>query len=62
VTAASLGLMAGVLVELTDAAVVDAVTAGVAVCALAILAATRLNSAWLIAAGVAIGATHAIAT
>jgi chromate transporter len=55
VTAASLGLMAGVLVELTTAAIVDLITAALAVVALALLVRTNVNSAWLIASGVAIG-------
>ena len=62
VTAASLGLMAGVLVDLTDAALVDAATVAVAVVALGVLVATKLNSAWLIGAGVVIGAVHALVT
>jgi chromate transporter len=58
-TAASLGLMAGVLVELTDAAIEDAVTVGIALVALALLLRTKVNSAWLIGAGVVIGGLHA---
>jgi chromate transporter len=61
VTAASLGLMAGVLVELTDAALVDATTVVVSLVAVAVLVATRINSAWLVGAGVLIGAVHAVA-
>jgi chromate transporter len=55
VTTASLALMAGVLVQLIDVAITDVLTAGVAVVALAALIGTRINSAWLVAAGVAIG-------
>ena len=62
VTAASLGLMAGVLVELVDTAITDAFTVAVAVAALALLVRTKLNSAWLVAAGVAIGVAHVLAT
>jgi chromate transporter len=62
VTAASLGLMAGVLVDLADTALVDVVTVAVAVAALVVLVRTKVNSAWLIGAGVAIGAVHALVT
>ncbi len=61
-TSASLGLMAGVLVELTDTALTDAVTVAVAAAALAVLIRTRINSAWLVSGGVAIGIVHALAT
>lgn len=59
-TTASLGLMAGVLVDLTDTAITDAYTIAIAVVALLVLVRTKVNSAWLIAAGVAIGITHAL--
>ena len=62
VTAASLGLMAGVLLELADTALVDALTVCVALVALGLLVVTRVNSAWLIGAGVVIGLLHALAT
>jgi chromate transporter len=62
VTAASLGLMAGVLIDLADAALTDVLTVGIAVAALAVLVRTKLNSAWLIAGGLAIGVLHALAT
>ncbi len=58
VVAASLGMMAGVLVELADDAISDLVTATVAAGALAVLVATRLNSAWLIGGGVVVGLAH----
>lgn len=61
VTAASLGLMAGVLVELTDTAITDVLTLAIALVALAVLVRTTINSAWLIGAGVAIGVLHAVA-
>jgi chromate transporter len=61
-TAASLGLMAGVLTDLTDSAITGAVTLAIAVVALGVLIRTKINSAWLIGAGVLIGAIHAIAT
>jgi len=61
VTAASLGLMAAVLVELADTALVDAVTVVVAVVSLALLMRTRVNSAWLLGAGAIIGIVHTLA-
>lgn len=60
VVAASLGMMAGVLVELVDEAISDLVTAAVAAGALALLMATRLNSAWLIGGGLAVGLAHRV--
>jgi len=60
-TAASLGLMAGVLIDLTDTAITDAVTVVVALAALAVLIRTKINSAWLIGAGMVIGVVHALA-
>ncbi len=60
VTAASLGLMAGVLIDLIDTALTDAVTIAIAVVAVVILICTKLNSAWLIGAGVAIAVVHAV--
>jgi hypothetical protein len=59
-TTASLGLMAGVLVQLIDIAITDALTVSVALVSLVVLIRTRVNSAWLVAAGVVIGALHAI--
>ncbi|MFN8023748.1 MAG: chromate efflux transporter [Acidimicrobiales bacterium] len=61
VTTASLGLMAGVLIELAGDALTDAVTVVVALVALALLVRTKVNSAWLVGAGVLIGALHALA-
>jgi chromate transporter len=58
-TVASLGLMAGVLVELVGTALVDVPTVLIALAALALLLWTGLNSAWLIAGGVAAGLLHA---
>lgn len=55
VIAASLGLMAGVLVELTGDALVDGLTVAMAAIATTLLLRTRINSAWLIAAGAAVG-------
>jgi chromate transporter len=62
VTAASLGLMAGVLVDLVDAALNDLLTVVAAVVAGAVLLRWRVNSAWLIVAAVALGAAHAALT
>ncbi len=59
-TTASLGLMAGALIVLTDAAVVDLLTAVIAIAALAALVRTRVNSAWLIGAGAFVGVAHAL--
>lgn len=60
VTLASLGLMAGVCVELAGTALVDPVTAALAAVTLAVLVGSRVNSAWLIGAGVIVGALHAV--
>jgi chromate transporter len=62
VTAASLGLMAGVLIELADDALTDLLTVALALAALGVLLRTKLNSAWLIAGGLAVGALHTVAT
>jgi chromate transporter len=61
VTAASLGLMAGVLVDLAGTALADALTVAVAAAALVVLARTTCNSAWLVGAGVLVGAIHGLA-
>lgn len=52
---AALALMAGVTVQLGQAALVDLVTVALAVAALLILLRFKLNSAWLIAAGALVG-------
>ncbi len=57
--AAALGVMAGVVWDLGHTAVVDPLTGVVASAAFVALARWRLNSAWLIAAGGAIGLLHA---
>ena len=62
VTAASLALMAGVLVQLTDTALVDVVTGVVVVVSLVALVATRVNAACLIGACVLVGVSHAVAS
>jgi chromate transporter len=55
VNAASLGLMAGVTVQLGRAALVDVWTVVLAVAAAVALLRTKLNSAWLIGLGAGIG-------
>jgi len=55
VNAAAVGLMAGVALQLARVAVVDPLTAALAAAAALVLWRTRLNSAWLIAAGAAVG-------
>ena len=61
VTAASLGLMAGVLVDLADAALTDPLRIAVAVAALVPLVLTKVNSAWVVLAGVVVGVGHLLA-
>lgn len=58
--AASVALMAMVTWELGRAAVVDGLTAALALVATAVLLATRLNSAWLVAGGAAVGGLGAL--
>ncbi|MPZ91163.1 MAG: chromate efflux transporter [Actinobacteria bacterium] len=55
VNAAAVGLMAGVTIELAREAIVDITTIVIAVVALSLLVVARVNSAWLILAGGAIG-------
>ncbi|WP_162795386.1 chromate transporter, partial [Nonomuraea lactucae] len=55
VNAAALALMAGVSYQLGRTAIVDPLTAAIALVTLALLWRTRLNSAWYIAAGALIG-------
>jgi chromate transporter len=55
VNAASLALMAGVTLRLSREAIVDPLTAVVALTALVILARTSINSAWVLAAGCLVG-------
>ncbi|MGH3355673.1 MAG: chromate efflux transporter [Nocardioidaceae bacterium] len=56
VNAAALALMAGVTLQIGGDAIVDLPTAGLALAAALLLWRTRLNSAWLIGAGAAVGA------
>ena len=55
VNVASLALLAAVTWELGRAAIIDGTTAGLAVASGVLLARGRLNSAWLLLAGAAIG-------
>jgi chromate transporter len=58
--AASVALMATVTWELAQAAVVDGLTAVLAAGAAVVLLVTRLNSAWLVAGGAAVGGLGAL--
>ena len=51
--------MAGVSWQLGRTAIVDPLTAGIAVVTLVLLWRTRLNSAWYIGAGALVGLAHA---
>jgi chromate transporter len=62
VTAASLGLMAGVTVLLADDAFPDAFTVAIGVVALAVLVRWRVNPVWLIGAGAIVGLGHLVVT
>ncbi|GAA1008209.1 chromate transporter [Acrocarpospora pleiomorpha] len=62
VNAAALALMAGVSYQLGLTAIIDPLTAAIALLTLALLWKTRLNSAWYIAAGAAIGLAHTLLT
>jgi chromate transporter len=55
VNATALALMAGVSAELAGSAIVDSLTAGIFVVVLVLLWRTRLNSAWYVAGGAAVG-------
>jgi chromate transporter len=60
ITVAALGLMAGVAVDLGQAAISDVLTAALAIAALTVLVRWRPNAFWLVAAGAIIGITHAL--
>ncbi len=62
VNAASLGLMAAVAYRLGRASVIDSLTLIIGLAALALLLRTKLNSAWLIAAGGATGLAYSYLT
>ncbi|MGS2648590.1 chromate efflux transporter [Streptosporangium sp. G12] len=57
---AALALMAGVSFQLGRTAIVDPLTAAIALATLALLWRTRLNNAWYIAAGAAVGLAHTL--
>ena len=59
VNAASLGLMAGVTLQLGATAVVDPLTIAVAAASLVLLLRFKLNSTWLMAGGALVGLLHA---
>ncbi len=61
VNAAALGLMAAVTVELARAALVDAISAVVALAALLVLLRTNVNSVWLILGGGLVGVAARLA-
>ncbi|WP_241564718.1 chromate efflux transporter [Nonomuraea polychroma] len=56
--AAALALMAGVSFQLGQTAIIDWLTAGIAVVTLVLLWKTKLNNAWFIAGGALIGLAH----
>lgn len=60
VNATALALMAGVSYELARTALIDLPTAAIALISLVLLWRTRLNNAWLIAGGAAIGLAHSL--
>lgn len=62
VNATALALMAGVSYQLARTAIVDALTAAITVVTLVLLWKTKLNNAWYIAAGAAIGLAHLLLT
>lgn len=62
VNAAALALMAGVTLQLGRAAIVDPLTALLAVASLLVLWRTRLNNAWLIGGGALVGLAHTLLT
>ncbi|MEQ4721794.1 chromate efflux transporter [Nonomuraea sp. B19D2] len=62
VNGAALALMAGVSFQLGRTAIIDPLTAVIALATLGLLWKTRLNNAYLIAAGAAIGLAHTLLT
>lgn len=62
VNAGSLGMMAAAVIRLADTAIVDLLTASVAVAALAVLLTRRINTAWLVGAGALVGILHGVVT
>ncbi len=62
VNATALALMAGVSYQLARTAIIDPITAAIAAVTLLLLWKTKLNNAWYIAAGAAIGLVHTLLT
>lgn len=62
VNATALALMVGVSYQLARTAIIDPITAAIAVVTLLLLRKTKLNNAWYIAAGAAIGLGHTLLT
>jgi chromate transporter len=60
IAVAAVGLMAAVTVDLARTAVIDPLTGGLAVGALAALLIFRLNAVWLVLAGAVVGVLHAV--
>ncbi len=60
VNAAAVGLIAAVAWDLGDVAVVDALTAFLAVASFVVLLRWRVNYAWLLGAGAAVGVVHSL--
>jgi chromate transporter len=58
VTIASLGLMAGVLVDLVDDALMDPFTVAIAALSLMVLLVSKVNTTWLVGVGVVIGVAN----
>jgi chromate transporter len=54
--------MAGVTIDLGRTAIVDPLTAALAVLALALLLRWRRNAVWLVLAGAAVGIAHSLLT
>ena len=61
VTWASIGLMAGALLDLAEASLTHPVRWMVMIVSLLLLVTTRLNATWIVTGGVVIGAIHALA-
>jgi chromate transporter len=61
VNAAALGLMAAVMIELAGDALVDPLTTALLVVTALLLWRTRLNSAWLVLGGAAVGIAASLA-
>jgi chromate transporter len=60
INAAAVGLMAAVTWDLGQSAIVDALTAALALLAFAVMVRWRPNYVWLIAAGAIVGVLHAV--